>query len=136
MLFFLQDATLDVNGCFNKSIWDPKIGREFTEKTIDNIIEWSKEPCIDHLSILGGEPTAAYNIEAVIHLCRRYKSEFPDRLIWLWSGRFKEEIEKLPHGKELLDCIDVLIDGPFIEEKKDLSLKWRRFIKSKNLVFE
>lgn len=80
--------------------------------------------------MLGGEPTASWNIESCIRLAKAFKAAYPNKDIWMWSGRLLSDIEKLEHGPELLSLVDTLIDGPFIEELKDLSLKWRGSRKS------
>lgn len=112
-------------GCFNASIWNPDTGKPFTEETVEKIIRTSKPAWCEGLSILGGEPTAPWNIETAIKLAKRFKAAYPEKDIWLWSGRYMDAIERLEHGKELLDAIDVLIDGPFVESLKDVSLRFR-----------
>ncbi len=100
-------------------------GKTFTQETIEKIIKVSNHDWCEGLSLLGGEPTASYNIESAIELCRAFKSEYPYKDIWMWSGRRLEEIKELKHGEELLQLIDYLVDGRFEEDKKDLSLKFK-----------
>ena len=119
------DLNPHCKGCFNSQIWNPSVGKTFTPGTIDKIIEVSNHEWCEGLSLLGGEPTASYNIESAIALCRAFKSEYPDKDIWMWSGRRLEEINELKHGSELLQLIDYLVDGRFEEDKKDLSLKFK-----------
>jgi len=76
--------------------------------------------------VLGGEPSAEWNIKDVIKLCRQFKETYPEKTVWLWSGRTIEEIHLLKYGDIMLQYVDMLIDGPFIEVMKDLNLKWRR----------
>lgn len=111
-------------GCFNSSAWSPKAGKPFTEEIIRKIITVSEPYWCEGLSILGGEPTAPWNIKSAIELAKKFKKAYPNKDVWMWSGRYIEEIEQLKHGRELLEVVDVLIDGPFEEDKKDLSLKW------------
>ena len=82
---FFTGCDIRCPGCFNKSIWEPTVGRDFTEKTISDIINWSNVPWNAGLSILGGEPTADYNIDAAIQLAKRFKAAYPEKDIWLWS---------------------------------------------------
>ena len=119
------DLNPHCKGCFNSSIWSPSTGKLFTSEVIEKILKTSKPYWCQGLSILGGEPTAEYNIEAVIRLAKAFKEAYTDKDIWVWSGRTLEEIECLEHGKELLSTIDYLIDGRFEEDKKDMSLKFR-----------
>lgn len=72
-------------GCFNASIWKPTAGKSFTSETIDKIIKESNHEWCKGLSLLGGEPTASYNIEAAIELCKAFKAAYPDKDIWMWS---------------------------------------------------
>ena len=72
--------------------------------------------------MLGGEPLAEENISTVIDICRRFRIEYPEKDIWLWTGYTFEEISSLNHGEELLYYVDKIVDGPFIQEEKDLSL--------------
>lgn len=126
-LYFLHGCDLNPHckGCFNDSIWSPYTGKPFTGKTIDKIIEVSKPYWCWGLSILGGEPSASWNIQSAIKLARAFKAAYPGKDVWCWSGRTLEEIEKLKYGPDLLLSIDCLVDGRFIEELKDISLKWR-----------
>ena len=90
---------------------------------------------INHLSILGGEPLISRNLSDLISLCKRSKEVYPDKKIWLWSGyewnniinydipNYTEEDKK--KLKELLQYIDILVAGPYIDEKRDITLKWR-----------
>lgn len=112
-------------GCFNEAIWSPEKGKDFTEETVEKIIKVSKPFWCEGLSILGGEPTAPWNIETATSLAKAFKAAFPSKDVWAWSGRYKDAIEKLDKGPAFLDAIDVLIDGPFIEELKDMSLRWK-----------
>lgn len=111
-------------GCFNSAIWSPETGQPFTQATIDKIIRTSAPEWCAGLSILGGEPTASYNIDAVIELAKQFRKIYPEKNIWMWSGRYKEEIEKLPNGKKLLKYIDVLVDRAIYsrEEKYSFAL--------------
>lgn len=106
-------------------MWDPTTGKPFTDAEVKKIIDASAPYWCEGLSILGGEPTAPWNIKSATELARLFKQAYPQKTVWAWSGRLKSEIEKLEGGEDFLASIDVLIDGPFIQERKDISLKWR-----------
>lgn len=111
---FVSGCSLHCKGCFNKVAWDKNYGKEFTEETMNTLIEALRSPWIDGLSILGGDPLEDYNIPTVTHIVRLVKELCPEKTIWLWTGRKYENIKDIP----LLDSVDVLITEPFIERKK------------------
>lgn len=120
---FVSGCSIHCKGCFNSQTWDFGFGKEYTKKTEDKIIELLNRPYIRGLSILGGNPTELENEPDLIHLCERVKKELPEKDIWMWTGHIYEELKS--KNDKLIDLCDVIIDGPFIEEKKDLTLKWR-----------
>ena len=115
-------------GCFNPETWDYNAGKPFTEKEIQKIIDSLKPEYISGLSLLGGEPLAEQNRKEVALLVQRVKELFPDKTIWCWTGFLYEDLlsEKVKDKNlsYLLDTLNVLIDGPFIESQKDLSLRY------------
>ena len=114
-------------GCFNEEAQDPNFGKPFDDEAKKKIFkELSDENC-DGLSLLGGEPLSkcSDNRRQIIQLCREVKERFPEKSIWMWSGYLYEEIAADPSMKDVLDYIDVLVDGPFLMEKRDLSCPWR-----------
>lgn len=115
-------------GCFNSETWDYNAGKPFTEKEVQKIIDSLKPEHISGLSLLGGEPLAEQNRKEVALLVQRVKELFPDKTIWCWTGFLYEDLlsEKVKDKNlsYLLDTLDVLIDGPFIESQKDLSLRY------------
>ena len=125
---FFTGCPIQCPGCFNKSIWDPSVGKPFTQETVKKIIDVSSPYWCEGLSILGGEPTADWNIEAVIDLAKQFKEAYPSKDIWMWSGRYMGEIASKQWACRLLPNIDVLIDGPFVESLKDISLLWKRLV--------
>lgn len=115
-------------GCFNPETWDYNAGKPFTEKEVQKIIDSLKPEYISGLSLLGGEPLAEQNRKEVALLVQRVKELFPDKTIWCWTGFLYEDLlskrvedENLSY---LLDTLNVLIDGPFIESQRDLSLRY------------
>ena len=119
-------------GCFNEMTWDFKFGKEFTEETIEYILKLLKPDQIDGFTLLGGEPFEEENQEVLVDLLKRIKIEYPTKDIWCYTG-YVLETDLLPeegrkhtkHTQDMLECIDVLVDGPFILEKKNLMLKFR-----------
>ena len=118
---FIQGCHFNCPGCFNTVAKDFEGGKEFTEQTMELIIELAKPDYIDHLSILGGEPLHPRNRTDVLGLVRKFKEAYPNKTVWLWTGYLIEDI-----FEDLIDSgIDVIVDGPFVEELKDLRLKYR-----------
>ena len=111
---FVSGCSLHCKGCFNKDAWDKNYGKEFTEKTMDTLLEALRSPWIDGLSILGGDPLEDYNVPTVSYIVALVKQFMPEKTIWLWTGRKYEQIKDLA----LLKHVDVLITEPFIERKK------------------
>ena len=124
MSLWTQGCPHHCKGCFNIETWDFNGGREFTTDDkryiFDNINAYNVSR---DLSILGGEPLCPQNVEGVIRLCRDFKGVYPDKKIYIWTGYVLEEFND--KQKEILDYIDVLIDGKFEIENKDLTLKLR-----------
>ena len=118
---FIQGCEFFCKGCFNIVARDFEGGKEFTEQTMELLLELAKPDYIDHLSVLGGEPMHPRNREEVIKLIRKFKEVYPNKTVWLWTGYLIEDI-----FEDLVDSgIDVIVDGPFVEELKDLRLKYR-----------
>lgn len=124
---FVSGCLHKCNGCFNKDTWDPTFGYPFTKEVENQILEYFKKyrNSLKGLSLLGGDPTFKDNIDCLIVFINRFKSFFPEKNIWIWSGFTWEVIEKNKKLFSLVSLCDVLIDGKFIETEKDLSLKWR-----------
>lgn len=111
-------------GCHNQETWDFKGGEEFTHKEADEILEMlDKDGIKRDLSILGGEPLCPANYSGVMNLLSVIKSERPHTKVYLWTGYTLDELLKKYYIREFKN-IDVLIDGKFEEDKKDLSLKY------------
>ena len=116
--------------CFNEMTWDFKYGKEYTKDTEEQIIEFLKPDYIDGFSLLGGEPFEEENQRELVHLLRRIKKEYPKKNIWCYTGYILEKdlLEGKKHTEvtdEMLSYIDVLVDGPFLKEKRNLMLKFR-----------
>lgn len=118
---FVQGCAFHCKECFNESTWPFEDGKEFTNDELELLMNLSSKPYIVGLSILGGEPLHPINIDEVTHICKEFKKRFPDKTIWLWTGYKYENII----NKEVLNYIDVLIDGQFDCELKDFRLMYR-----------
>ena len=108
-------------GCFNPETWNFDYGEPFTDSTAEEIIEALRPSWMQGLSILGGEPMEPENQAVLLPFLRRVKAELPDKDIWLYTGYVLEAVS----DSELLNLIDVLVDGPFLKEEKDISLAFR-----------
>lgn len=118
---FVQGCSFNCPGCFNTVAKDFDSGSLFTEQTKDAIIALLEPAHISGLSILGGEPLHPRNRDAVLELVRQVKAVLPDKSIWLWTGYLWEDVSDDLIGSG----VDVVVDGQFMEERKDLRLKYR-----------
>lgn len=128
---FVSGCTHHCKGCFNEVAWDFHYGKPFTQDTVNQILDMLKPSYIRGLTLLGGEPFEPQNQGAIVELLRQVKQAMPQKSIWAFSGYlFDRDILAGKLGdwnvtKEFLSYLDVLVDGPFIEEKKNLSLRFR-----------
>lgn len=125
---FVSGCTHHCPGCFNEVAWDFQYGKPFTQETIDLILGMLRPSYIRGLTLLGGEPFEPENQSAVVELLRQIKGEMPNKSIWAYSGYlFDRDIlsGRLGDTREYLSYLDVLVDGPFVQEKKNLSLRFR-----------
>lgn len=125
---FVSGCTHHCKECFNPETWDFGYGKPFGEEEIQEILNDLSKPYIHGLSILGGEPFEPQNQGAVLELVRRVREEFPEKDIWCYSGYLFENLaagQVGAHSRTLLGLLDVLVDGPFVLEQKELSLRFR-----------
>ena len=130
---FVSGCTHHCKNCFNQVAWDFAYGNSFTEETEKEIFAELEKSYVNGLSLLGGEPFEPQNQAALLPFVKRVREKFPSKNIWCYTGftfdeeRFllKEEKKNAPQTRELLENIDVLVDGAFIEELKDISLSFR-----------
>ena len=128
---FVSGCTHRCPGCFNEVAWDFAYGEPFTQQTIDDLIKMLSANHIKGLTLLGGEPFEPQNQPEVLNLLRQVKAELPDKSIWAYSGYlFEKDILAGRLGpkeitEELISYVDVLVDGPFVQSKKNLSLRFR-----------
>ena len=128
---FVSGCTHRCKGCFNSEAWDFNYGKPFDDKIQREIINSLKNPFMDGLSLLGGEPFEPSNQKALLPFLKKVKGEITNGNIWCYTGYlFDEELLKDSRAKtedtlEMLKCIDVLVDGKFVEEKKNLNLRFK-----------
>jgi anaerobic ribonucleoside-triphosphate reductase activating protein len=117
---FMQGCTFHCKNCFNKETWDFKSGKEFTDDTINRIIELCNNKNIQGLSILGGEPLHPWNIKGTTKLAKTFKEKYPDKNLWIWSGFLFEQLK----DKDIFKYVDVLVDGQYKDELHNPTLKY------------
>jgi anaerobic ribonucleoside-triphosphate reductase activating protein len=128
---FVSGCSHHCPGCFNEIAWDFNYGKPFTQDTIDSIIESLKPDYIQGLTLLGGEPFEYSNQKGLVPLVRQVRKVLPQKDIWCFTGfLFDKDIienmcKKWKETNELLSYIDVLVDGRFVEELKNLNLKFK-----------
>ena len=125
---FVSGCTHRCKGCFNEVAWDFDYGEPFTESVMDSIVDMMRPAYIRGLTLLGGEPFEPQNQAGVVQLLRKTKKELPEKSIWAFSGYlFDKDIlsGRLGDCGEYLSYLDVLVDGPFVESRKNLSLRFR-----------
>ena len=129
---FVSGCRHHCKGCFNPETWNFKYGKEYTNDTENTIIEFLKPNYIKGLTLLGGEPMEPENQAVLINLLRRIKKELPNKDIWCYSGYTYETDLFAKNGKahtnvtnEFLSYLDILVDGEFVEELKNISLAFR-----------
>ncbi len=118
---FMQGCSFHCENCFNKETWDFNGGKEFTQNTINQVLDLCNKDEVKGLSILGGEPMHPNNIEGTTKLAKAFKEKYPEKNLWAWSGFRFEDLK----DKEVLNYVDVLVDGTYKDELHDPTLKWR-----------
>ena len=128
---FVSGCTHRCPGCFNEVAWDFNYGEPFTQQTIDTILNMLAPAHIKGLTLLGGEPFEPQNQGPIVELLRQVKAKYPEKSVWAFSGYlFDRDILSGRLGdreitKEYLGYLDVLVDGPFVQAKKNLNLRFR-----------
>lgn len=129
---FVSGCTHHCEGCFNKMTWDFNFGQVFTKEVEDKIIESLKPDYISGLTILGGEPMETVNQKALKPFIERVREAYPQKSIWIYSGYTWEELtdkeNKRCHSEDtedILKGIDILVDGEFVIDKRDITLRYR-----------
>ena len=128
---FVSGCRHHCKGCFQPETWDFDFGSEFTEKVKDDIIESLKPDYIEGLTLLGGEPFEPENQRALVPFLKEVRETFPQKSIWCYTGYLLDDELLKPSSArcevtdEMLSYIDVLVDGEFVLEKKNIMLKFR-----------
>ena len=119
---FMQGCEFHCKNCFNAETWNFKGGKEFTDETINRVLELSEKDYVAGLSILGGEPMHPKNIDGTIELAKAFKEKYPEKNVWAWSGfKFDKDLK----DKEVVKYLDVLVDGQYVDEQHNPKLEWR-----------
>lgn len=136
---FVQGCDFHCKGCFNQETWDFNKGKEFTQEIKNKLFEAIDRPYIKRISILGGEPLAYKNVLDVFNLIRKIKNKFPDKALWLYTGFTWNQIfhpvttddfnpdrnQIFDYRKEIIKMCDVLVDGRYVDELRDLTLRFK-----------
>lgn len=127
---FVSGCRNRCKGCFQPETWDFNYGTEFTENTAEHIFSAVDNPSIRGITILGGEPMEPENQIELLPFLREFKTRFPHKTVWLYTGNTYEELtgehrNHTEHTAKLLSYVDILVDGRFIEEEKSLGLRFR-----------
>ena len=127
---FVSGCTHHCKGCFNAEAWDFAYGQPYTEAAEEEILTALSHEYIAGLSLLGGEPFEPQNQRALLPLLRKFRERYPQKSVWCYSGYTLETdiLAGRAHCEatdEMLSYIDILVDGEFVEEKKDLKLRFR-----------
>ena len=138
---FVQGCDRHCFNCFNPDTWDFNGGKEWTEETKNKFIKLIDRPYINRISVLGGEPLAEQNIDEVLSLIKEIRISFPEKTIWLYTGYnfdllnskyneykytpFAENADEWLTRWEIISNVNVLVDGEYIDEQRDITLKWR-----------
>ncbi len=127
---FVSGCRHHCKNCFNSEAWDFSYGTPYTSETEKEILDAIDHSYVSGLSLLGGEPFEPENRPALIKLCREFRKRFPNKTIWCYSGFTLEQLQsdsisQPETAKELLAELDVLVDGKFVEELKDITLQFR-----------
>lgn len=130
---FVSGCSHHCDACFNQETWDYNYGTEFSEREEEIIMNRLNHDYIKGFTVLGGEPMDPVNISTVANLCRKIRETYPEKSIWIYSGYTLDQlVKKYTYGTPqhayfdmLLGTIDVLVDGPFVKDLKDLKLKFR-----------
>ena len=118
---FVSGCRNHCKGCFQPETWDFGYGESFTKETENELMSALRPSWIQGLSILGGDPMEPENQAALLPFLRRVKAKLPEKDIWLYTGYSFEAVS----GSALLSFVDVVVDGPFVETEKDISLAFR-----------
>ena len=128
---FVSGCTNHCKGCFQPDTWDFSYGKEYTPEVEEHILRWLDQPLTDGLTLLGGEPMEPENQQVLAGFLQRVRAAFPHKDIWCYTG-YTYDTDLAEGGcvhtdvtDDMLSCIDLIVDGEFIEEQKDITLLFR-----------
>ena len=124
-VLWVSGCDIRCRNCHNPQTWDFDSGIPFTEETIQELLYDLSKPYIKGLTLSGGHPLDPHNAPKVLEIVKRVKMVFPNKDIWIYSGYVWEDIIKDNTLKEILKCTDVLVDGAYVDELRDISLAFR-----------
>ena len=130
-VLYVSGCSLHCKGCFNSETWDKNSGRLFDDDAKQELFKSLGHPYVKGLTLTGGHPLEIYNLPDIVDLMKEVKTRFPDKDIWVYTGRTMDSLQMPTRNIEqtylqrVLECADVIVDGPFIESKKDITLKFR-----------
>lgn len=121
VVLWVSGCRMNCQGCHNPQTWKFESGVPFTDKSMNELIQAINKSYISHFTLSGGHPLEPENIDKCTEICKQIKTQFPDKTIWLYTGNLFEEVKDLL----IMQYADVVVDGKFIVEQKDISLPWR-----------
>lgn len=128
---FVSGCTHHCKGCFQPETWDFSFGEEFTGAVMERVLESLAPDYVDGLTVLGGEPFEPENQRALVPFLEQVRARYPEKTIWSYTGDIYEDLidPASPRRTEVTDrmlaCIDVLVDGPYVEELNDITARFR-----------
>ena len=133
--FYTQGCPHHCPGCHNPETWNFEGGKEFTPEVIDEILEaLTANNIMRSLAIQGGEPLCVENEFLTLLIVKTVKEKFPDVKIYIWTGYYFNSLPNTPYIKQILELTDCLIDGPYIEEERDITLPMRGS-RNQNIIY-
>ena len=124
-VLWISGCGIHCRNCHNPQTWDFNSGIPFTDDSMQEILYDLSKPYIKGLTLSGGHPLDPHNASKVLEIVKRVKMAFPNKDIWIYSGYVWEDIIKDNTLKEILKCTDVLVDGAYVDELRDISLAFR-----------
>ena len=124
-VLWVSGCDIHCRNCHNQQTWDFNSGIPFTENTMQELLYDLSKPYIKGLTLSGGHPLDPHNAPKVLEIVKRVKMVFPNKDIWIYSGYVWEDIIKDNTLKKILECTDVLVDGAYVDELRDISLAFR-----------
>ena len=130
-VLYVSGCSLHCKGCFNSETWDKNSGKLFDDDAKQELFESLNHSYVKGLTLTGGHPLEPYNLPDIVDLMKEIKTRFPDKDIWVYTGRTMNSLQMPTRNIEqtylqrVLEYADVIVDGPFIESKKDITLRFR-----------